>query len=106
MIAACLLIEVGAGVSAVQAEVSVGAAGEIVVVAGKVTAETYGLYLVDLKHGTISVYQYLSSKRKLRLMAVRRYTFDTQLDDYNTEPAPREIRDLVGKQKRLGATKE
>jgi hypothetical protein len=104
LLAACLLIELASGAADEAAEVSGGAAGDVVVVAGKVTAESYGLYLVDLKNGTISVYQYLSSKRKLRLMAVRNFTFDVQLDDYNTEPSPREIQKLVQQHKRLGGT--
>lgn len=105
VVAACLLAELGLGASPAGADVSRGQADHIVCVAGKVTDETYGLYLVDLKNGTISVYQYLSSKRKLRLMAARNYTFDVQLDEYNTEPAPREIKQLVQQQKRLTETK-
>ncbi len=104
-IATCLLMELHWGAADARAEVSTGGAGGVVVVAGKVTAESYGLYLVDLKNGTISVYQYLSSKRKLRLMAVRNFTFDVQLDDYNTEPSPREIQKLVQQHKRLGGAK-
>jgi len=100
-IATCLLLEVGRGTSEALADPSTGQAGHVVAVAAKVTAETYGLYLIDLKHGTISVYQYLTSQRKLRLMAVRNFTFDVQLDEYNTEPPPREIRKLVQQHKRL-----
>ncbi|MGB2821442.1 MAG: hypothetical protein WBF17_10700 [Phycisphaerae bacterium] len=101
VIATCLLIELGSGVSDARAEVSSGQAGDVVVVAGKVTADSYGLYLVDLRNGTISVYQYLASIRKLRLMAARNFTFDVQLDDYNTEPSPRDIQKLVQQHKRL-----
>ena len=103
VIATCLLIELGRGLPDARAEVSTGAAGRLIAVAGKVTGETYGLYLLDLDNGTISVYQYVSSNRKLRLMAVRNYRFDVQLDDYNTEPSPREIRKLVQQHQRLDA---
>ncbi len=103
-IATCLVIELGFGVGEARAQASSGRGEGYVVVAGKVTAETYGLYLVDVKHGTITVYQYVSSKRKLRLMAARNFTFDVQLDDYNTEPSPREIQKLVQQHKRLGGT--
>jgi len=105
VVATCLVLELGYGISDARAEVSSGAADHVIAVAGKVTAESYGLYLVDLKNGTISVYQYLSSKRKLRLMAVRNFTFDVRLDDYNTEPSPRDIQKLVQQHKRLGETK-
>ena len=103
-IVACLLVEAGSGAPEVRAEVSRGEAGHLIAVAGRVTPETYGLYLVDLKNGTISVYQYISSMRKLRLMAVRNFTFDVQLDEYNTEPPVRDIKKLVQQHKRLDKT--
>jgi len=105
-IATCLVIELGFGLSEARAEASSGRDGSYVVVAGKVTSETYGLYLVDVEHGTISVYQYVPSKRTLRLMAARNFTFDVQLDEYNTEPSPREIQRLVQQHKRLGEPKD
>jgi len=91
---------VGSGPEAPE-EASAAAAGRIVAVAGKITPDTHGLYLVDLKNGTISVYQYLGGSRKLRLLAVRNYTFDVQLDEYNTEPPVREIRKLVQERRRV-----
>jgi hypothetical protein len=102
VIATCLLIEAGAGSRPVYADATSASAGNMIAVAGKVTADTYGLYLVDLKNGTIMVYEYLSGKRQLRLMAARTYQFDVQLDEYNTEPSPREIKKLVQQNKRLG----
>jgi len=104
VIATCLILEVGLGTTAARAQVSTAQAGHIVAVAGQVSDQSYGLYLIDLKNGTLSVYQYVSSKRLLRLMASRNFTFDVQLDEYNTEPAPREIRKLVQQNKRLGET--
>ena len=105
VIAACLVIEAGWGTSAARAQPSVGAAGRLIAVAGKVTGETYGVYLIDLNNGTIGVYQYLSGKKRLRLLAVRNYTFDAQLDEYNTEPPVREIKKLVQQHRRLTDTK-
>jgi len=101
VIATALLMEIGFGVS--SAQVQVGAAGkdEVFVVAGQVTSDTYGLYLVDVAKRRICVYQWLPGTRKLRLMAVRNYTFDLRLDEYNTEKLPREIKKLVEKGKPL-----
>jgi len=104
VIATCLILEVGVGTSAAVAQVSTGRAQHVIAVAGKVTDQSHGVYLVDLKNGTLSVYQYLSSQRKLRLLAVRTFEFDVQLDEYNTEPSPREIQKLVQQHKRLGGT--
>jgi len=100
VIATCLLIEVGASRSGAQ--VAAGAGGnETFVVAGQLTKDSYGLYLVDPSTKTICVYQYLPSARKLRLRACRNFAFDLQLDEYNTEPLPREIQKLVEQHRRL-----
>jgi hypothetical protein len=102
--AAGLLAGVGLTGSQARAELAgatgSGGRGEVFVVAGQVTKDTYGLYLVDLEFGTICVYQWLPQTRKLRLMAARTYLFDRQLESYNTELPPAEIRKLVAQQKR------
>jgi hypothetical protein len=79
-----------------------GPSGPITVVAGPISGQTYGLYLVDEGRRTISVYQVNpKAKEKLILMAGRTYAFDVLLDDYNTYPPPREIKLLVQQHKRL-----
>jgi len=104
VIAACLLVELGAATSPARAQTGSGSDGKgLFVVAGQVTRDSYGLYLVDVANSTVCVYQYLPSTRKLRLMASRNFSFDRQLDDYNTEPSPRRIRELVQQHKRLTA---
>jgi len=110
VIATCLLIEVGRGVPAARGEPSTAstassAGGDVIAVSAQITADSYGVYLLDTKRGTMAVYQYQPSKRTLRLMAVRGYGFDMQLDEYNTEPSPAEIKRLVQQQQRLGDTK-
>jgi len=107
VIATCLLIEVGRGVPAARGEPSVAssAGGDVIVVSAQLAADAYGVYLLDTKRGTMAVYQFQPSKRTLRLMAVRGYGFDMQLDEYNTEPSPLEIKKLVQQQQRLGDTK-
>jgi hypothetical protein len=105
VIATCLLIEVGNGASAALAEPSVaasGTGGDVIAVSAQITADSYGVYLLNPKRGTMAVYQFQPKTRTLRLMAVRNYGFDVQLDEYNTEPSPREIKQLVQQQQRLG----
>ena len=61
----------------------------VLVVGGQISAQTYGLYLVDYEQKTICVYEYMPKDRKLRLMAARTYRFDSQLDEFNTDkPLP------------------
>jgi hypothetical protein len=63
---------------------------------GQITADTYGVYLVDSRTNTMAVYQWVPGNAgKLKLVAARNCTFDLQLDEYNTEPSPAEIRQLV-----------
>ena len=104
VIATCLLIEVGFSTSRAYAQVGSGVKGNIFAVAGQLSRETYGVFLVDAENGTICIYEWVPDKiagRKLRLMAARNFSFDMQLDDYNTEPLPREIRILVEQHPRL-----
>lgn len=104
VIAACLLVEVGlTASSAGGAPLAAGtAAGDrVLVVAGQVTRDSYGLYLVDQANRTICVYQWSPTSRKLRLLAARTYVFDLKLDQYNTEPDPLEIKKLGEKARRL-----
>ncbi len=87
------------------AQVMTGAkARKVVAVAGQITGETYGVYLVDLEGGIITVYQWLAGTKKLRLLAALNYTYDLRLDEYNTEPSPKEIRGLIRQSRRLGET--
>jgi hypothetical protein len=98
VIAACLLMEVRAGVGSAQAQnVGLAKGAGVMAVAGQVTRDTYGIFLIDLENRRIGVYQWLSDNRSLRLMASRNYTFDLKLDEYNTEPSPRAIKDIVDK---------
>lgn len=104
VIATCLLIEVGSSAPdarGAQAGAGSGGKGGLFAVAGQITRDTYGMYLVDAQRGTICVYQYVPTTRKLHLRAARNITFDLQLDAYNTELPPQEIKKLVEQHKRL-----
>ena len=74
--------------------------GGIVAVAGQISRDSYGLYLIDLKNGTICVYG-MTGSGQLKLLAARTYIYDCQLDSYNTTPLPKEIAKLVARARRL-----
>ncbi len=101
VIATCLLVEVGLPARGARAAAVTGDKSEIFAVAGQITRDTYGLYLVDVERGTVCVYQYMATSRKLHLRAARNITFDVQLDAYNTQPPPQEIKKLVEQHRRL-----
>jgi len=98
---ALLAPQAGAQVGAAQAPAYGAAGGGVFAIAGQITRDTYGLYLVDARQGTICVYQYLSAKRTLRLLAARTFVYDRQLDSYNTEPKPADIAKMVAEARRL-----
>ena len=63
----------------------------------------HGLFLVDREAGIIAVYEY-SNGRELRLVAARNFTYDLQLDEYNTTPPPSEVQEIVRQGRRLGSS--
>jgi hypothetical protein len=96
VIAVCLLVQVPAATRTAQAQTAAAGAGNerILAVAGQITRETYGLYLVDTESGTVSLYEYAPGRpaATLYLRAARYYRYDLELDEYNTAPSPREIK--------------
>lgn len=74
--------------------------GKVFALAGQISKDTYGLYLVDMKNSTICVYR-LANNGQLRLAAARTFIYDCQLDSYNTEPLPKDVAKLVARAKRL-----
>ncbi len=80
IIAASLLVTLGLGAASAQVSTPGGGNSDVFVVAGQISRETYGLYLVDYKNSTICVYQYFPKSRKLHLVVARRYEFDVQLN--------------------------
>jgi hypothetical protein len=81
----------------------VGAGGQpqgVFAVAGQITRNSYGVILVDpARHGLV-VYEYDPGDRQLRLRAARNYTYDMQLESYNTDPKPGEVAELVRQARR------
>jgi len=85
------------------ASAATGAAGrgKIFAVAGQVSADSYGLYLVDPEKGTLCVYEYVARDRQLWLRAARTFEADMQLDSYNTMPPPKEVSKMAAEARRL-----
>jgi hypothetical protein len=77
-----------------QAPIAGGSNG-LFVMPGQLSANSWGCYLMDTDHATLSVYQYSPSEPILRLVAVRSFEYDRQLSEFNTAPPPHEIKDLV-----------
>jgi hypothetical protein len=87
------------------AQPAASAPSSVVAVAAQMTANTYGLYLVDTDRNTLVVYEIVPQgrdSRVLQLRAARTLVFDTQLEAYNTAPDPAEIAEMVRQARRIG----
>ena len=73
-------------------------------VAGQITPDTYGLYVVDPKRGSVVVYEYVPARRQLHLRAARSIVYDLQLESYNTAPDPAEVADMVRRARTISDT--
>lgn len=99
-----VLAVVQVGPQAEAQQVGVGGQQQgVFAVGGQITRDTYGLYLVDPDRGCMAMYEYVASERRLRLMATRNYTYDLQLDSYNTDPQPSEVAEMVRQARRIGS---
>ncbi|MCY2929047.1 MAG: hypothetical protein NTV86_06050 [Planctomycetota bacterium] len=103
VVAACLLIEAARGGSPAQAQPGAPEApASLIAVTGLVGQDAHGLFLIDPRTRTMCVYRYLGNTNKLQLLAARNVSYDLQLDDYNNAAkSPRDIREIVEKQKRI-----
>lgn len=69
--------------------------GDVIVTPGQMTSNTYGCYVVDVRTGTMCVYQYVPGERLLRLQASRDIRQDVGLKSFNTQPLPSEVAELI-----------
>jgi hypothetical protein len=80
---------------------SAGARG-VFAFTGQLTKGTYGVFMVDVDTATLWCYEYLPSKRELRLVAGRAWTYDRYLKNFNGgQPTPEEVKELVEQQRAL-----
>ena len=72
--------------------------GGMFVMPAQLDRDSWGAYLMDIDRGTLCVYQYLRGKRSLELVAARKFTGDTKIENMNTFPTMQEMADLLRKQ--------
>jgi len=69
------------------------------------SSTTWGCYVMDVDAQTLCAYQFLPGEKNLRFVAARNFKFDRQLRNFNTEPSPIEVKDLVEKEQAGPAAK-
>jgi len=70
----------------------------IFIMPGQFSTNTWGCYLLDVDQQTLVAYQYVPGDKNLRLVAARNFQYDRRLRNFNTEPAPQEINELIQKE--------
>ena len=59
---------------------------------GRLSQNSFGLFMVDVDAMTIWCYEYLGGSKELRLVAARSWMYDRYLENFNCEgPSPSEI---------------
>ncbi len=80
-----------------QTQAPIAGGAGLFVVPAQFSNSSWGCYLLDVDSQTLCAYQYFPAERKLHLVAARNFKYDRQLGDFNTQPSPDEIKDLVRK---------
>lgn len=62
---------------------------------GQMQKERWGCFVMDVNRETLIAYEYFPGTRQLQLAAARSIHFDRSLEDFNTDPAPRKIEQLL-----------
>ncbi|MBN2445396.1 MAG: hypothetical protein JXO22_01625 [Phycisphaerae bacterium] len=91
------------GVAWAQAQPMAGARG-IFAFTGQLDRNSYGLFMLDVDHGTLWCYEMMSEgdTRRLRLVAARTYMYDRYLQDFNCAPPDfRTVQQLVTRQRQM-----
>ena len=67
----------------------------IVIMPGQLAPNHWGCYVLDSQNQTLSVYQFEPGEHDLKLAAARDIQYDRKLGNYNTSPAPEDIRKML-----------
>jgi len=81
-----------------QNQQPIAGGGGVFIMPGQMQINTWGCYLLDVDSKTLCTYQFSPGEHKLRLTSARSYRYDTKLANFNTDPPPNEMKQLVEKQ--------
>lgn len=81
-----------------QNQLPIGGGAGLFIVPAQFSSTTFGCYIMDVDTQTLSAYWYEPPAHQLHLVASRNFRFDRRLGNFNTIPAPMEIKALVDKE--------
>jgi ferric-dicitrate binding protein FerR (iron transport regulator) len=79
-------------------------AGAMQVVPVQLSGTDDGVVVLDPGSQVLCVYRFASGGQRLVLVACRDIGFDLQLQEHNTEPSVRQVRELIEQQRQLQRT--
>src|SRR5438094_864940 len=80
-----------------QTQLPIAGGAGLFVMPAQFSTTTWGCYLMDVDAQTLCAYQFIPGEKQLRLVAARNFKYDRRLGNFNTEPAPEEIKELLDK---------
>ncbi len=86
-----------------QAQMPIAGGAGLFVVPAQFSANTWGCYVMDVDSQTLCAYQFFPGDKYLHFIAARNFRYDRQLPDFNTQPSPDEIKQLVEKKQQGNA---
>jgi hypothetical protein len=69
--------------------------GGIYVMPCQLHPSVWGCYVIDIDRHTLCTYEYRAGEKALVLTAARNFQYDLQLQNYDTFPAPFDVKKLV-----------
>ncbi len=82
-----------------QEQPPIAGGGGVFVMPAQFSVNTWGCYLLDIDAQTLCVYQFYPGDKQLRLLSARNFRFDRRLNNFNTFPMPREVEELLEKER-------
>ena len=87
---------------AAEGPAPIAGGGGIFMMPGQFSVNTWGVYVMDIDQQTLCAYQFYPGDKQLRLVAARNFRYDRRLGNFNTTPAPQEIKELLEKELHAG----
>jgi hypothetical protein len=81
-----------------QPPAPIPASSSLTVMPGQLSPNTWGCYVIDPQNQTLGVYQFSPGEHLLRLAASRDIQYDRRLSNFNTIPAPAEIKQMLDRE--------
>jgi hypothetical protein len=81
-----------------QTQLPIAGGAGLFVMPAQFSTNTWGCYVMDVDSQTLCAYQFIPGEKELRLIAARNFSYDRRLKNFNTSPAPLEIKSLIEKE--------